>query len=353
VPPLVRAMLRPVRGAIGMVMRESALTGARRTASTAAPVLLTIAFAVFIAGNVQTTTEAFASRRASLVQAGSVLVPDGTPGLSDAVARSAPLPSDVYLRGTVTTALGLDPATGGGPARSLASADSAVVAESLASRWRVHAGDTIEVTFADGARVPLRITAVVPPGGVPAELMLNRAAVRRHDPSALARVVPLADDGSPAAGIGARVTATATYARQADAEEDRLVWIFTLLLVAVSVGYGGLAVANTLFMATARRAPDYRLLRLAGATPRQVLLAVAGESALAVSVGAVLGGAAAILALWGSMAGLRAQAGAEVPLTVPWSTAAASIAACLLLALAGSVLPARAHLSGAARREAA
>lgn len=145
--------------------------------------------------------------------------------------------------------------------------------------------------------------------------------------------------------LGTRVVDVETYARQADAEDDRLVWIFTMLLIGVSVGYGALAVANTLFMATARRAPDYRLLRLAGATPRQVLLAIAGESAVVVAVGATLGGAAAILALWGTTAGLRAQTGNAVPLTVPWPTAAIAVAACLLLALTASVLPARARLT--------
>jgi putative ABC transport system permease protein len=118
-----------------------------------------------------------------------------------------------------------------------------------------------------------------------------------------------------------------------------------MLLIGVSVGYGALAVANTLFMATARRAPDYRLLRLAGATPRQVLIAVAGESAVVVAVGATLGGTAAILALWGSTAGLRAQTGNAVPLTVPWPTAAIAVSTCLLLALTASVLPARARLT--------
>jgi putative ABC transport system permease protein len=114
----------------------------------------------------------------------------------------------------------------------------------------------------------------------------------------------------------------------------------------VSVGYGALAVANTLFMATSRRAPDYRQLRLAGATPRQVLLAVAGESTLAVVIGAVLGSTAAVLALWGAAAGLSAQTDTPVALAIPWTTATAALAACLLLALAGSVIPARSHLAG-------
>jgi putative ABC transport system permease protein len=346
VPLLVRLLLRPVRGPIGTVMRESAITGARRTASTAAPVLLTVAFAVFIAGNVQTTTEAYAARRAEAIQTGAVLVPDGTPGLNDAIAPSGPLPTDLYVNDTMVAAVGLDPSAVSGPeaARILVAPDSVVVTKSRASQLQVGIDDTISVIFADGVKVPLRVVDVAADGTVPAELVLSRATVREHDSSALVAAMPV-HGGSATPGVGARVVDVDAYARQAGAEEDRLVWIFTMLLIGVSVGYGALAVANTLFMATARRTPDYRLLRLAGATPRQVLLAIAGESALVVVIGAALGCSAAIVALWGGMAGLREQTGTAVPLSIPWPTAAVAVAVCLLLALAASVLPARTRLA--------
>ncbi|MCU7730034.1 FtsX-like permease family protein [Actinoplanes sp. KI2] len=414
VPLFVRVLLRPSRGPVGMVMRESALAGARRTASTAAPVLLTMAFAVFIAGNVQTSADAYAGRRAEAARTGSVLVPDGTPGLTDAAAPTAPLQTMVYLNDTVVAAIGVDPAATSSPAaaRALGAPHSVVVNASRASQLRVGLNDTLEVTFADGVQTPLRVAGVAPDNVLPAELVVGRHTVREHDPSALAAALPLpggaptvtepqgtaptraaaatatppagraaatgtppagraaatgtppagraAATGTPPAGraaatgmppagtaaaMGARVVDVGTYARQADAEDDRLVWVFTMLLIGVSVGYGALAVANTLFMATARRAPDYRLLRLAGATPQQVLLAIAGESALVVAIGATLGAAAAVLALWGSTAGLRAQTGNAVTMTVPWQTGAITVSACLLLALAASVLPARARLA--------
>ncbi|WP_433296691.1 FtsX-like permease family protein [Actinoplanes sp. CA-030573] len=347
VPLIVRVLLRPARGPIGTVMCESALTGARRTASTAAPVLLTVAFAVFIAGNVQTSADAYADRRADAVGAGTVLVPDGTPGLTDQAAPHAPLSTTVYLGDTPAAALGVDHSAAGvdhsaaGVDRSTA---GIVITAGWATQMRLKAGETVPLTFADGIRVSSRVAAIEDQGR--ADVMLDRATVRKHDPSALGDAMALPGGTAPAA-TGTRTVNVDTYAREADADEDRLVWIFTLLLVGVSVGYGALAVANTLFMATARRAPDYRLLRLAGATPRQVLLAVAGESALAVAIGAVLGCAAAIAALWGGVAGLREQTGTDVPLTVPWPVAAGALAVCLLLALTASVLPAGARITRA------
>jgi putative ABC transport system permease protein len=64
--------------------------------------------------------------------------------------------------------------------------------------------------------------------------------------------------------IGGRVIDVATYAAEADADSDCLVWLFTLLLVGVSAGYGAIAVANTLLMAAAGRRRDFRVLRLCG-----------------------------------------------------------------------------------------
>jgi putative ABC transport system permease protein len=357
VPALVRVLVWPGRGPVGMLVRESALAGARRTASTAAPVLLTVAFAVFIAGNVQTSTSAYADRRADTVRAGAILVPEGTPGLSDAVDPQAPLSTDVYLDATVVAALGVDPKAIGATyptladsARTLTSPDSVLVTQSRMTQLGRSPGDTISVALADGTDASLQITGVLPDGSVPADLVLDRAAVRTHDPSALASAVPLPDHHSPEqasaglASLGARVVDVATWARQADAQDDRLVWIFTLLLIGVSVGYGALAVANPLVMATARRAPDYRLLRLTGATPRQVLLIVAAESAVVVAIGSALGGAAALLGLFGTVQGLRAQTNTAVSLTVPWQTAIAAVTVCLVLALLASILPARTQL---------
>jgi putative ABC transport system permease protein len=224
-----------------------------------------------------------------------------------------------------------------------------VITRSKATELGLGTGGTINATLADGTSASLLISGVVPDGSAPAELLLDRRTVRSHDPSALASVVPVPEAyvghlSSGDAAVGARVVDLATWARQADSEEDRLVWIFTLLLIGVSVGSGALAVANTLLMATARRAPDYRQLRLVGATPRQVLKAVAAESALVVAIGSALGGVAALFGLWGSVQGLRAQTGTSVGLTVPWPAAGAAVAACLLLAVLASVLPARARL---------
>ncbi len=354
VPALVRAFGRVLPGVLGEVVRASAGAATRRTASTAAPVLLTVAFAVFILGNVQTTTGAYAAARDASIQAGAVLMPDGTPGLTDAAVATvdglALTGTEAYLADTVRTAVGTDPELLGSVARrlsvlsgtiaDLSNPDTMAVTRATAESFGWSTGDTVPVTFADGQPTRLRVVAVVADGVVPGDLLLDRNLVRQRDPSALSSAVMVTGRAPEAAPPGAEVVDVATYAARADAEEDRLVWLATLLLVGVSAGYGALAVASTLALATVTRSRDLRVLRLAGATRRQVLLALAAESALVVSIGALLGGLVALLALLGSVGALAEQAGADVDLVVPWPAGAAVVALCLGLAVVASLLPA-------------
>ncbi|GAA3449446.1 FtsX-like permease family protein [Dactylosporangium matsuzakiense] len=363
VPPIVRLMRLPLRrggGAVGLLVRQGALTASRRTASTAAPVLLTVAFAVLVAGMVQTTTAAYAAGRAADVDAGEVLVPDRTPGLSDAAVAGVPgaamLPTTVFapdegsgLAMRSWSALGVDPAAFiradrgarviAGSLAELRGEDSVVVSESAHRA----VGDTYPMVFADGERVPLRVVAVVADRSVRADVLLDRATVRRHDRSALTSAVylPSGESVDVPAGVGARAIGLSTWAAEADSSEDRLVWLFTLMLIAVSAGYGAIAVANTLLMAAQGRAADLRVMRLAGATRRQVAGYVAAESALVVLIGAVLGGVVAFGALVSIRAGLSQQVGATVALVVPWSVVGGVVGLCLVLALLAGVLPTR------------
>ncbi|WP_208802970.1 ABC transporter permease [Microbispora triticiradicis] len=122
------------------------------------------------------------------------------------------------------------------------------------------------------------------------------------------------------------------------AEEDRLVWLFTLLLVGVSAGYSGLAIVNTQVMAASARVREFAVLRLSGATRRQVIGATAAEAVLVTGIGTTLGFAVAVPALLGMRAGLSQKAGAAVPLVIPWPAVAAVVTACLVLAAGAATL---------------
>ncbi|GGO15648.1 ABC transporter permease [Microbispora bryophytorum] len=332
-PALVRVLSWPIsRPAVGMLAARSAMTAVRRTAATAAPVLLTVGFAVLVTGMVRTTAAAYTAGRAADVSAAAVLVPDGAPGLSDAAlaaasapaAITAPLPTTVYGDRPLT-ALGDGDLAG----------DEAAVAEWVARDHGWRKGDVVPLTFEDGRAVRLRIAAVLP--GAPAEVLVARDTVRAHDPSAL---TPEAYVSRPAGMVfpGARTVSVADRAAGDQAEEDRLVWLFTLLLVGVSAGYSGLAIVNTQVMAASARAREFAVLRLSGATRRQATAAAAAEAALVTGIGSLLGLAVAVPALLAMRAGLAQKSGADVPLVVPWPTVAAVVAACLVLAAGASAI---------------
>jgi putative ABC transport system permease protein len=356
VPPLARLLgALPARGsgAIGLLVRQGAATAPRRTASVAAPVLLTLSFAVLVSGLFATTTASYAARRTAAVVAGSVLAPDGTPGLSDAaVAPVVGSGSAVLLPSVAYTGdrealqlLGVDPAAFAAADRraraltALSGPSSAAVTQGAATRLGLAPGGTIRLTFADGTTVPLHIATVVPDGVALTDLVLDRSTLRAHDPGALSSAVLLPGRPPAAPALGARVVSVATWAGEQDAADDRVAWTLVLLLMGVSAGYGALAIVNTLLMAAGGRAADFQVLRRAGATPGQIARAAAGEAILVVSIGALLAGAITVPALLGIRAGLSAQMGTRVPLVVPWPAIAAIVAGTLVLAVAAAAAP--------------
>ncbi len=358
VPPLAVLLCWPFtlgRGATGILVRENARTAARRTAGCAAPVLLTVGFAVMISGLVQTSADAYTARRSAALAVGSVVTPYRTPGLTDAVVTATPgaalLPTTLYLRGSEPIeAVGVEPAVLGTATNLppvlrqklalLRDPDAVVLTDTGARQLGWREGKTLAVTFADGESATLRAAAVVPDGSTPANLLLSRTAVRTHDPSALTSAILAEGPVAPRPDSGARVVDVDRYAAEADREEDRLVWTFTLLLIAVSAGYGAIAVANTLLMAATGRRPDFRVLRLTGATRWQVAGTAAAEATFVVAIGALLGGVVSFVALLSVRHGLSEQIKAPVDLVLPWPTLTGVVAVSAALAVAASAIPA-------------
>ncbi|WP_203736786.1 FtsX-like permease family protein, partial [Catellatospora chokoriensis] len=367
-PPAVRLLTAPFargRGATVLLVRQHVATAARRSASAAAPVLLCVAFTVLIGGMVQTTTAYYGLNRVTAANATAVVVPDGTAGLSDAAVTAAggrsALPTTLYDGVEPLPAAGITPAehvlltvadgsltalhrpsaagpsdvagpaeqagpgvdhalpAGSGPGRSAGPVVPVAVAEGFAASAGWVAGSTHPVFGPDGRPITLEVVAVLVGRPLPAGILLDRAVVRAMDPSALTVVVysgqPVPE--SALAGLGARPLSAAAYAASGQDEDDRLVWVFTALLIAVSAGFGLLAVVNTMLMSTTGRAGDLRVLTLSGATRGQVLGMLAAETAVVVVTGAALGLAVAVAALAALARGLSAQLGVAVPMVIP------------------------------------
>jgi putative ABC transport system permease protein len=354
VGPVIGALTRPLArhpGATAVLVRENMITAVRRTSATVAPVLATVAFAVLITSTVQATQNADTARQAAAVRVEAAVVPRGTPGLSDAaVARvegTALLSTTVYGGdgGAALYAAGVSSGFEQVYAVPAPRGETVVVTAAVAAAHGWRKDHVAPLTLEDGRTLRLRVTAVVD-DSMPYQVLLPRDLVRDHDPSALADVAYRTTHAPTPllTGLGADEVSVEAYAASDDAEEDRLVWIFTLMLVAVSAGYTAIAVASTLLTATAGRVRDFRVLRLSGATSRQVLLALTAETCCVVTLGSALGLAAAAPALFGTVHGLREELGLPVELSLAWPWLTGVVTGLLLLGTAATVLPARVAL---------
>jgi putative ABC transport system permease protein len=330
--PLVRGLTWPWRrAAAGMLVREGTLTGVRRVAATAAPVLLAVGFTVLLTGTVATIEEVTGLDEAAKIPAAAVLAPDGTPGLSEAAVSGQPggsrLATRVHLSrgGSVT----------GYDAVGVTGAPGLVLDSTVAGELGVRTGDRLPLGRPDGTTATVTVAAVT--DDAPGPVVLPRDEVRAHDPAALAPAVLLDGPARPAAG--AVVMTARDYVQISIDEEGRLIDIFLAVLIGLSAGYTGLGVANSLLMATAARRPEFRVLRLAGAATGQVLRVATGEALLAVLAGTVLGAAVAAVSLTGVSAAVEAELDMPVPIVIPWDAAAAVTAACAVVALLATAIP--------------
>ncbi|MFG2483886.1 FtsX-like permease family protein [Streptomyces virginiae] len=372
-PVLVRPLVRsitwlPARlpGAGGMLIRENASAGIRRTAAVAAPVLVTVALAGSLLGTTATLNEAKAAEIRQRTTADHVITA-GAGGFDPATIEriravpgteiSATAATAVHVReeGTAlirSAARAADPAALARTARLPLTAgsvtdlddDSVIVTE----EWERHTvGSTVEVWLGDGTRKALRIAAVmsigtggngayVTPANAPGATV-DRIDVRLA-PGADGRAVgaALAEAARPAGG---RVLTADRWMSENRPGTGRTTRTGLLLVLGIALLHTGIGLANTLVMATSDRARDLAVLRLAGAGRAQVLRLVAGESLLVVLVGAIAGTLVAAL----NLAGVRAALGVlhvRSGLVIPWDALAATFGACAAVAVAAAVVPA-------------
>ncbi|MFC9603238.1 FtsX-like permease family protein [Streptomyces niveus] len=372
VPPLVRLVTwLPARlpGATGLLARENAATGVRRTAAVAAPVLITVALAASLLGTTATINEAKATEAAAQTTADYVVVAPGEDGALPApfVARVRGIPgTDVSAsRTTAVTVLEEGVALVRSEARAVDPADLVAVSRlPVASgrvadlddggivvneEWRTHTvGQRVRVWLGDGREATLRIVAVLRTGtGSNGVYVTPRnapgATVDRVD-------VKLRDGADAAAAVdialreAGRATGTTVLTKDAwmalshprSSESTRL---GMLLILGIALLYTGIALANTLVMATSDRVGELAVLRLTGATGPQVLRLVAAEALVVVAVGSLLGAAVAGLNLLG-VRGALALLSVRSPLVVPWGSVGAMVAASAVLAVLAAVVPA-------------
>ncbi|MCO1656730.1 FtsX-like permease family protein [Pseudonocardia humida] len=338
----VVARLIPVRGPVGELAVAALGDGVRRSAATAAPVIVLVGLVLAQATMLTSTTAAGAAEQRRATAGDLVLDATGPVGgdVTD-LPGVAWASTEVVLPLTVSWGSGDDVEREDGQALVV---DPAAYATAHPGREAVEAlrggrvavagpgagagspGDTVGVLVGGSDLGPLPIVAGVPDAiGGGADLLLTADAVPAAELAAAPSrtVVALAPDAdrdrvlAALAALGTVSTVPDWIAADTAARETTTVAVFTVIM-----GLGGLyaliGVVNAVVVGAAPRPAEFATARLSGLTRRQVLRAALLESAAVTTVGLLLGGLAAggsfiaVLALTATMTGVAT-------LAVPWA----------------------------------
>jgi putative ABC transport system permease protein len=364
---LLGVPLRRLRGAPGALARENAMRNPRRTAATAAALMVgvgVVALLAVVAGSLKASLEDGVER--SFTGDLAIATPGwGGGGLDPRLAervRALPEIEDAVGVGQGAARVGgsseqvaiVDPARLDGLVDvdlGVLGPDELAVSRDLADERGWQVGSPVPVLFADGARERMTVGAVHDEDELLGDVLLSRAAWAPHAGQDLDRAVFL----TAAPGVGAAVAQAAVrdavrgagdpdvqtraeYVEASSAGVDMLLGIvYVLLLLAVVIALMG--IANTLSLSIHERARELGLLRAVGATRRQLRAAVRGEALLVAALGTLGGLALGTFLGWGFV---RAAGDGSLPvLSVPLAQLAVVLVVGTLAGVLAAVRPAR------------
>ncbi|MBV1941153.1 ABC transporter permease [Streptomyces sp. BV286] len=370
VRPVARGLAWPAAqlpGAGGMLVRENAAAGVRRTAAVAAPVLVTVALAGSLLGATETLNQAKATETRERTAASFVVTAADDTGFDKTTLQrlravpgaenSASSPSAVYtLEDGValirSDARAVEPRLLAATTRLPLAAgkvgdlddDSIIVNEEWQKRT---VGERVDVWLGDGTKRSLKIAAVMTVGtGGNGVYVTPRNALAAPVDRVDVRLLPGADSAAVAAGLhqavresGGEVFTRDAWVRATYPETNRTTRMGLFLVLGIALLYTGISLVNTTVMATSDRVRELAVLQLAGATRWQVLRLVGAEALMVVVVGGLLGALVAglnLLGMWSALGLLSVRTSVEIP----WTTLAAATGACAVLAVTSAVVAA-------------
>jgi putative ABC transport system permease protein len=204
----------------------------------------------------------------------------------------------------------------------------------------------------DGEPARLRVVATYASNLGFGEFVLPREVVVAHVSVPMdARMLVSYADGADAAALDAELARLAEQTpgvnvvdratmRAADAEQARVNGWVNYLMIGVLLAFIAVAAVNSLVMATGERSRELALLRLVGATPRQVTRMVRVEALAVIGFGVLLGLTIAAATL---VPFSLAIAETAIP-SLPWQVLAGVLVGAAVLGLGASELPAQSLL---------
>ncbi len=341
VPGLVAVLGFPLRifGLPGELGKDNSRRNPKRSASTAAALMLAVTIITFIAISTMSFTSAFNSATQKYLLAdlrvssgfiptlGPALV-DGLAAEPDVAAVSGVQQGQIEVDGTVKMVYGVTPSAVpdlydvGDVEGDLAAmtADEIAIDEDTAEDEGWGIGSEIPVTYPDASTATLSVAAIYENGGIIAQnsdghFLVDATVFQDHFPEN-AQILNFVDVRG-ADGIGIDQLRTVVEQASADfpsaevkdkqqLEEDnnnQLIVILGILyvLLGLALVIGALGVAITLALSVFERTREIGLLRAVGATRSQLALSITAESLLLTALGTVIGlvigvlGAAAVV----------------------------------------------------------
>jgi putative ABC transport system permease protein len=369
---VIGSPLPRLRGVAGRLARENAMRNPKRTASTAAALMIGVGLVGFI-------TVFGSSARASISETldraflGDFVIDSGSFGFGglppEMATRLAELPEvetavgvritgaridggDQMLLGADATEISriFEVGVVAGSAEALGAGQIAVL-DSVAEQngWTI--GDTVGVRFSDTGDQELEISMLYTAGEVVGGYFLDLAAFEANvvDRADAQVFVDLADGTDADAARASVETVTADFPNaslldQTEFKEDRMASINQMLnliyvMLALAVVIALIGIANTLALSIVERTRELGLLRAVGMTRSQLRSTVRWESVIIALLGTLLGLVIAVFFGWALVTALRDEGVTVFSLAAGQLAVIAGLAA--LAGVVAAILPAR------------
>jgi putative ABC transport system permease protein len=312
--------VRRLRGAAGLLAGENARRNPRRTALTAAALMIGLALVTCVAVLTDSVRASTNNAIAGAFRADFIVFEQGpsfNTQAADTLRRDPKLTDVTEVRGTSVLIKGssqdiaaIDPShlssvlsltMLGGDASAIASSNIAIVDSSEATSASVHVGDVVAFNFPQGATVPIHVGGIYKTNALVSGYLVSLATMQPQVPTArddlvLANAAPGVSQADAESALHRDVSAyPLLLAKSRDeyrafvgaALDSFLNLITTLLAFAIIIAV--LGIANTLALSVLERTRELGLLRALGMTRSQTRSMVRWESVIISLLGAVLG----------------------------------------------------------------
>jgi putative ABC transport system permease protein len=372
VRPVARVLGAPLRrrGVAGKLGRENAMRNPKRTASTAAALMIGLGLVAFVGIFAQSIKASSNQILEQTMKADYIVTSTQFTGFSQDVAdrlRKEPAFSVVSefrqgllgLKGGSAQLQAVDPATvdqvvhvplASGSLTALGTGDVAVYKDAAtANGWYV--GDTIPARFAKTGTVPLRIVGIYTDKRILGSYVVSLSTfeqnfVQQLDIMVLANTAPgtsNADAKAAAKSVtkqfpNVKVEDQAQFRKSQAAQINQLLGLITALL-GLAILIAVIGIVNTLALSIYERTREIGLLRAVGMGRRQVRAMIRWESVIIALFGALLGTAIGVFFGWAMVHALKSQ-GITV-LSIPGGQLVIYIVVAALIGVVAALRPAR------------